>query len=46
VALLVGLVQSVPPPADLRAIIDRGRGDVPLKDLKFRLRQVRQPDDR
>jgi hypothetical protein len=23
-------------PADLRAIIDRGRGDVPLKDLKFR----------
>jgi hypothetical protein len=23
-------------PADLQAIIDRGRGDVPLKDLKFR----------
>jgi hypothetical protein len=23
-------------PTDLRAIIDRGRGDVPLKDLKFR----------
>ena len=25
-----------PAPADLQAIIDRGRGDVPLKDLKFR----------
>jgi hypothetical protein len=23
-------------PADLRAIIDAGRGDVPVKDLKFR----------
>ena len=23
-------------PADQQAIIDRGRGDVPLKDLKFR----------
>lgn len=25
--------------ADLQAIIDRGRGDVPLKDLKFRCAQ-------
>jgi hypothetical protein len=26
-------------PADLQAIIDGGRGDVPLKDLKFRCAQ-------
>ena len=28
-------------PADLQAIIAVGRGDQPLKDLKFPLRQVR-----
>jgi len=34
----VGLVPGVPPraPADLQAIIEAGRGNVPVKDLKFR----------
>jgi hypothetical protein len=43
------LVQGVPPPgpADLKAIVDAGRGDVPLKEgSEVPVRQVRQPDDR
>jgi hypothetical protein len=35
-----GLTQA---PADLQAIIDSGRGDVPLKGSEVPLRPVRQP---
>jgi hypothetical protein len=33
-------------PADLQAIIDVGRGDVPLKDLPLPLHELRQPSHR
>ena len=39
-----GLVQGLPPhqaPANLRAIVDSGRGDEPLKDLRFHCTQCR-----